>query len=72
MNEQLQQYARQNIKEGLNKCTEKQRYFFKRMYSHDDLESAMDDVVKGISVEQLDWAMQQVKRTVDQNKKEGE
>lgn len=62
MNDTLSIFARQNIKEGLAKCTEHQRMFFKRMYSHEDLDVEINSVVDNMPDEKLDWAMQQVQR----------
>ena len=62
MNKILADFARQNIKEGLAKCTSKQVMFFKRMYSHENLEAEIESVVDGMSDEKLDWAMQQIQR----------
>ena len=64
MNSRLQKYARMKIIEGLAKCTEVQVLLFKRMYSHEDLTLAIEKVVEGMSEEKLDWAMEQVEKTV--------
>lgn len=69
MNEQLQVVARRKLKEGLAKCTIAQQYLFKRMYSPNDKELPIDDVVDNMSVDQLDIAMLQVQRTLDQKEK---
>jgi hypothetical protein len=65
MNETLSQYARQQLKLGLSQCTEQQQMLFKRMYSHKDLEKPIDDVVDAMPDDKLDWAMQQVERTLE-------
>ena len=62
MNEILTEFARQNLKEGLAKCTPHQVMFFKRMYSHEDLDAEIESVVENLPDEKLDWAMQQVQR----------
>jgi len=64
MNNKLQDFARDDLKEGLAQCTEEEQHFFKRMYSPDDLELPIDDVVDSLPDEKLDWAMQQVERTL--------
>lgn len=64
MNDLLKTYARQNIKEGLAKCTPEQVMLFKRMYSHTDLEADIESVVDNMPEEKLDWAMQQVQGTI--------
>lgn len=67
MNQQLQNYARQQLKEDLTQCTEAQQLLFKRMYSHDDLERSIDEVVNNIPEDKLDRAMDQVERTLEKN-----
>lgn len=68
MNNQLSAYARDTLKQGLAKCTEKQVLRFKRMYSHGDLKKQINDVVDSMPDEKLDWAMQQVQRTLEREK----
>lgn len=65
MNKQIEAYARKTLKEGLRKCTAKQRLFFKRMYSHLNLSKRYDTVVNEMPADKLDWAMQQVQQTID-------
>ena len=65
MNEQIQEFARQTLKDGLAKCTEGQLGLFKRMYSFDDQSRTIDEVVDQMPDEKLDWAMQQVQSTLD-------
>ena len=38
------------------------------MYSHKDLDKDINEVVDQIPDEKLDWAMQQIQRTLDKNK----
>lgn len=65
MNKQIENFARNTLKEGLAQCTEEQQLFFKRMYSHKNLEMPINDVIDGIETEKLDWAMEQVRRTLN-------
>lgn len=67
MNEELQNYARTKIKSGLAQCSEGQQKLFRRMYSHDDLTQEINDVVDNMPSEKLDWAMQQITRTLEKN-----
>ena len=84
MNEQLQKFARQSLKEGLAKLPEGNQRIFKLMYgrgNHENLTSkipemrsvaeaeamAVGDVVDEMPAEKLDWAMQQVQRTLKDN-----
>jgi hypothetical protein len=70
MNSQLQSFARENLKQRLKECTEAQQHMFKRMYSHDDLERPIDEVVNQMPESTLDWAMDQVRRTIEKNERE--
>ena len=64
MKKQLQDFARQTIKDGLAKLPKSNSMFFKRMYSHDNLEADINDVIDAIPEDKLDWAAQQVERTL--------
>lgn len=68
MNEQLQNYARTQLKEGLSQCTEAQRLMFKRMYSHGNLSLDINGVVDAMPADKLDWAMRQVETTLRKNR----
>jgi len=65
MNKQLQEFARSTLKLGLAKLDAKQVMLFKRMYSHNDLLKNISDVVDDMPDESLDWAMQQVQRSLE-------
>ena len=64
MNNQLQNYARKILKENLAKCTDRQQLLFKQMYSHSNLGASINDAIDLMPEEKLDWAMQQVERTL--------
>lgn len=64
MNKQIESFARNTLKKGLARCDEHSHRIFKLMYSHKDLEKPINDVVDNIPVEKLDWAMEQVQRTL--------
>ena len=64
MNEQLQKIARNALKEGLSKLPESNRMLFRQMYSHKNLEADINDVIDEIPYDKLDWAMQQVERSL--------
>lgn len=64
MNETLQNFARATLKEDIAKCTPEQQLLFKMMYSHKDLEKNIYAVIDDLPEEKLDWAMQQVSRTL--------
>ena len=64
MNNQMQEFARSTIKEGLAQLPENMQLVFKRMYSPGNLEVDIKDVVDKIPKDRLDWAMQQVERSL--------
>ena len=64
MNEQMQQFARDFLKTVLAKLPASNCLIFNRMYSPDDLEASVSDVVDDMPEERLDWAMQQVQRSL--------
>ena len=70
MNDTLVMFARLNLKDNLAKCSLGQQMFFKRMYSHKDLEAKIESVVDSMPDEKLDWAMQQVQRQLAVNAKQ--
>ncbi len=78
MNDQLQDFAKQTLKDGLAQCTERQQVVFKLMYSEPgeprdrtpeviaQIKAAnIEDVVDGMPAEKQDWAMQQVQGALD-------
>ncbi len=64
MNDTLRAFAKQQLKDGLAQCTEQQQLLFKRMHSHKNLEATIDEAVDAMPDDRLDWAMQQVERTL--------
>ena len=70
MNDQLQTIARNTLKNDLPQCTEAQQLMFKRMYAHDNLDLSIKDIIDQIPEDKLDWAMQQVQRTLIKMKEE--
>ena len=72
MNEELQSYARSYILDGLSKLPEHNRTIFRMMYGRNNgkrslelsLGMSLEDVVKEIPSNKLDWAMQQIKNTL--------
>lgn len=71
MNDVLKKFARQTLKTGLAACGDKERHIFKRMYSPKDLTLDINVVVDRMPEEKLDWAMQQVQRSLDIIAKDG-
>ena len=64
MNDQLKNFAREQLKDGLKQLPENWQMTFRRMYSHKDLEKDICAVVDDIPEEKLDWAMQQVENSL--------
>jgi hypothetical protein len=69
MNAQLQEFARNTLKEGLAQCSPDQQMVFKRMYAHGALDMPINQVVDRLSESKLDWAMQQIQNTLVKNQK---
>lgn len=65
MNAEIQNFARNLLKENLAKCTDKQQTFFKRMYGNMDLSIA--EVIDRMPEDKLDWAIEQVDHTLRKN-----
>jgi len=65
MNIELQEFARERLINGLKQLPESNQLLFKRMYSHNDLALPIENVVENMLPEKLDWAMQQVQRTME-------
>lgn len=70
MNDELQTYARKVIKEGLAELPEDNHLFFKRMYSHKNLDADINDVVDNMPEGKLETAMWQVSNTLKNKEKE--
>lgn len=68
MNEILSKQGKEIIKELLKNCTNDQIHFFKRMYSHHNIELPISEVVDNISDNKIEYAISQCERTVKNNK----
>lgn len=68
MNDELQKCARDTLKEGLERCSDGQQMLFKHMYAHGNLDMPINDVIDNMDSDRLDWAMDQVKRTLEMKK----
>jgi len=64
VNDKLESFARKYLKKELPKCTNEEQYIFKRMYSNENLDMNINDVVDKMDADKLDWAMSQVARTM--------
>lgn len=65
MNKKLSNFARNYIKDGLKKLPEKCTVLFKKMYANGDITLDIDIVVDKMPDSKLDWAMQQVDRSIE-------
>lgn len=68
MNVQLQNYARDTIKEGLAQLPEGWQRVFKQMYAHGNLELSIEEVVDQMPDDKLDWALSQVSNSLKKQK----
>lgn len=72
MNDTLQKFARQQLLEGLAKLPDGHQRTFKLMYARNGGKTSVEDaektpieqVVENVPEENLDWAMQQVERSL--------
>jgi hypothetical protein len=69
-NETIKNVAKEMLKELLSECTDGQQLMFKRMYCHKNLELPINEAVDQMADDKIDWAMTQVERTVEKNRKE--
>lgn len=67
-NETLISSAKNILKDLLNQCNEGQQLMFKRMYSHNNLELPINEVVDKMDPEKMDWAITQCEKTLLKNK----
>ena len=63
MNETMEQFARNKILEGLSVLESRHHLLFRRMYSHDDLNRSLEEVVRRIPLDRLSLALTQIENT---------
>ncbi|MBT3298482.1 hypothetical protein HN385_06155 [archaeon] len=68
MNNQIQDFAKSYLKDSLVQLPENWILMFKRMYSHENLDADINDVIDMIPEDKLDWAMQQVENSLKKQK----
>ena len=61
--EEIDQFTREKLLSLLLLRTEEQQFFFKRMYSHLDLDKDITLVVQDMDIEKIPWAIQQCENT---------
>ena len=70
MNKTVVKFIREQIKKGLAQLTDKNRMLFNRMYSYDNLNKPVNEVVDNILEDKLNWALTQVENSLKINNKE--
>lgn len=69
MNQTLAKEGKRILKNLLSQCTEGQKLMFKRMYSHNNLELSIYEVVDIMDDDKIDCAITQCEKTVEKNEK---
>jgi len=69
MNKTVVNFIREEIKKGLAQLEDKNRLLFNRMYSHDNLERPVNEVVDDMPEEKLNWALTQVENSLRKKEK---
>lgn len=64
MNETLAAFARGTLQRNLPLCNEGEQNLFKRMYADGNINLPINEVINNMPVEKLDWAVEQVRRTL--------
>lgn len=64
MNHILEEFTREALKHDLAKLPSNQQHVFKRMYSHTNLDANINAVVDDMEIDNLDWALQQVRNSL--------
>ena len=64
MNKTVSAFIRDRLKKGLSHLPEDSQHLFKRMYSPNNLEAPIEEVVDHMPDEKLDWALTQVEQSL--------
>lgn len=64
MNNSVENFARQSIKDGLKKLPEGWQNRFKQMYANGKISDDINTVVDNMPEEKLDWALSQVEESI--------
>ena len=56
----------------LSQCNDYQQGMFKRMYSHNDLDKPIQQVIQDMDPEKLEWAVTQVENTLSRESQGGQ
>lgn len=66
-NKTIIEFTKNKLKDLLKECTDSQQLMFKRMYSNNNIDISINEVVDNMESEKLDWALTQVERTIQKN-----
>ena len=69
MNQELQRFARNYIKRGLEQCTEGQQRCFKLMYAYGKMGASIEVIVDTIPENDLGKALEQVRIMTERNER---
>lgn len=64
MNKTIEKFARERIKQGLALLPPEWQMTFKRMYSHNNLDAPIEEVVETMPTDKLDWALTQIENSI--------
>lgn len=70
MNKQLEDFAREQLKTELAKLPKNWQHLFKQMYSHENLDLPIGEVIDEMPASKLDWAMHQVENSIKKREAE--
>ena len=70
MNDILQNFARQWLKDNIKKLPTGWEMKFKRIYAYDNIMTPINVIIDEIHQDRLDWAMQQVQNSIEKLTKE--
>ena len=65
MNNLLKETDKNYLKENLAKLPESNQHLFKQMYAKGKMDLDINTVIDNMDEEKIDWAMQQVKKTLE-------
>jgi len=64
MNQKMESFARQQLKQGLAQLSEAHHKLFKQMYSYKHPDRSIDEIIDNMPADKLDHAMSQVERSL--------
>ncbi len=64
MNQTIENFTRQTMKEKIARLPQGSHHRFKQMYAQGKLDTPIDEVIDGMPAEKLDWALSQIEATI--------